>query len=264
MSKYVFCDLDFTLLDNDRKISEENFKAIKKFESKGNHFIICSGRVPFALEKFKNDLSSSDLITSNGAWIYSNNQLIKRVTLDKNIIKIITKYAITNNLNIRYFTFNTLYLLNQKYASKTCYLYDQFIEFDEKEIFNELDKLDIIKFVLTSDDREKLENAYKDIEEMHLKAEVVFSSDVFLEVNAFGQNKGNAIIDYCKFNNINMKDTISIGDNENDISMLEITKFSACPINAIDEVKNVVDYICKNDNDHNAVKEVLEYIEQNG
>lgn len=260
MGKYVFCDLDFTLLDNDRNISKDNLDAIKEFESKGNHFIICSGRVPFALEKYKNVLSATDLITSNGAWIYSNNKLIKSITLDKEIIKIITKYAIDNNINIRYFTYDRLYLLNQKFASSIGYLYDNSIEFDKNTIYDEIDKLYIIKLVFTSDNKNLLNKVYNDIKSMQLDVDLVFSLDVFLEANASNQNKGNAIIDYCKYYGIDIEDTVSIGDNGNDISMLKTTGFSACPSNAIDEVKNVVDYICENDNDNNAVKEVLEYI----
>ena len=60
---------------------------------------------------------------------------------------------------------------------------------------------------------------------------------------------------------IDIKDTFSIGDNENDIPMLKATGYSACPSNSIDEVKEIVDYVCKNDNNHHAIKELLEKIQ---
>lgn len=261
MNKYVFCDLDYTLLDDNRNILEEDLKAIKSFEAKGNHFVICSGRVGFSLERYKEELSATELITSNGAWIYSNNSLIKSVTLDKSIIKKITKYAIKNGINVRYFSESKLYLLNQKNAASICYLYENSNELDENTIFDVLDKNEIIKFVFTSDNKDVLDEAYHSIKEMNLDVELVFSSSVFLEINASGQNKGNGIIDYCKYNNIDIKDTISIGDNDNDISMLKVTGYSACPKNAIESVKNVVNYISERDNNNNAVKEILERID---
>lgn len=260
MGKYVFCDLDFTLLNDERNISSENFDAIKEFESKGNHFVICSGRVPFALNPFKIALNSTDIITSNGALIYSNNKIIKQKLLDKDIVNKITKYALEKDLNIRYFTKEKLYLLNQKFAALTSFLYENSVEISKEKIFEELKNLDIIKLAFTSDNKELLDNVKSELANMNLGVETAFSDKIFLEVNALNQNKGNAVIDYCKYNNIDIKDTISIGDNGNDLSMLLATNYSACPSNAIDDVKRAVDYICKNDNNHGAVKEVLEKI----
>ena len=44
MYKAVFLDLDGTLLTDDKKISEENKKAIKYAQGKGGIVCICSGR----------------------------------------------------------------------------------------------------------------------------------------------------------------------------------------------------------------------------
>lgn len=260
MSKYVFCDLDFTLLDDERNISIDNLEAIKEFESRGNHFVICSGRVPFALKSFKDALNAVDIITSNGALIYSNNKIIKQCLLDKDIVYSITKYALKKNINIRYFTIEKLYLLNQKYAASTSFLYDNSVELDNNKVFDELEKLDIIKLAITSDNRNLLNSVKEELEKMNLRVETAFSDKIFLEVNAINQNKGNAVIDYCKYNNIDINDTISIGDNENDLTMLYATKYSACPRNAIEDVKKIVNYVCNNDNNHGAVKELLERI----
>ena len=44
MYKAVFLDLDGTLLDEEKNISEENKNAIKYAQSKGAYVCICSGR----------------------------------------------------------------------------------------------------------------------------------------------------------------------------------------------------------------------------
>lgn len=260
MSKYVFSDLDFTLLDSNSEISKENYNAIKDFEAKGNHFIISSGRVPFALKPFASVLDSKDIISANGCVIISDNKIIKKVLLSKDIVFTLTKYAIENKLSIRYFTVDHLLLLNKEYGSKQGYLYKQHIIVDEKNVFDEIEKCEIIKMVFTSDDPIFLKNVEKHINTLGLDIEISYSSSFFMEINAPGQNKGTGLIDYCRINNIDIKDTVSIGDNDNDLSMIETAGFSACPSNAIDEIKKRVDYICKNDHNHNAIKELLEKI----
>lgn len=51
-----------------------------------------------------------------------------------------------------------------------------------------------------------------------------------------------------------------IGDDVNDIECMQYCGFSACPADAIDEVKNTVDYVCKNIGDHGAVRELIDRI----
>lgn len=259
MSKYVFCDLDFTLLNDAREVSKEDYTAIKDFEAKGNHFIICSGRVPFALKPFKDMFNSTEVITSNGAVIISNNKIIKNELLEKEIMIPVVEYAIKNDVNLRLFTADRLYLLNQKKAPGNTFVYKQSEKVDSKTVYDLIDNKNIIKVVF-SGEKEVLDKIKKDIEEMNMNVEVTFSAIDFLEITPIGQNKGNGILDYCKLNNVDIKDTVSIGDNGNDLSMLKITGYSACPKNAIEEVKQTVDYICKNDNNHNAIKELLEKI----
>ena len=259
MSKYVFCDLDFTLLNDSREISKDNYAAIKKFEEKGNHFIICSGRAPFAIEIYRDLLNSIDAITSNGAVIISNNRIIKNELLKKEIMLPIVEYAIKNNVNLRIFTSDNVYLLNQEKAPANAFVYNQSKNVNPEDVYDLIESSSIIKMVFAGE-KEVLDKIKKDFEEMNMDIEITFSAKNFLDVNTINQNKGNGVLDYCRYNNINIADTISVGDNDNDLSMLKITGFSACPRNANDSVKQTVDYICTNDNNHSAIKEILEKI----
>ena len=48
-----------------------------------------------------------------------------------------------------------------------------------------------------------------------------------------------------------------IGDDVNDLECMEYCGFSACPADALEEVKTKVDYICKNIGGHGAVRELI-------
>lgn len=62
---------------------------------------------------------------------------------------------------------------------------------------------------------------------------------------------------------ISYNEVAYIGDDLPDISVLEKVGFSACPNDAVDNVKNVVKYICKNKGGEGAVREFVDLIIKN-
>jgi 3-deoxy-D-manno-octulosonate 8-phosphate phosphatase (KDO 8-P phosphatase) len=51
-----------------------------------------------------------------------------------------------------------------------------------------------------------------------------------------------------------------IGDDLFDLGVLKLVGFSACPANAVPEVKQIVDYVCERDGGEGAVREIIEMI----
>lgn len=68
--KMVVCDLDGTLLDSNKQISEANLRAIKKAREKGVFTTICSGRIHQMLYAYSRTLDiQGPLVAANGAVI---------------------------------------------------------------------------------------------------------------------------------------------------------------------------------------------------
>lgn len=264
MPKYAFCDLDYTLLDDHKNISSDNLKAIKDFEAKGNHFIICTGRVPFVMKKYGDMLGSKDIVCANGAVIIIDNKEVKSEYLTSDIINIVLKYAIDNKIYTRIFSSSTLYIINmpeKDLIGTQLYLGYKVIENDKA--FDIINNEKIIKMIFCDDNPDVLSKAYDYINKACQSAELTYSASFALEINKKGQCKGNGIKDYCKLKNIDIKDTISIGDNDNDITMFKTTGYSACPSNAIGEVKDIVNYVSGIDYNHSAIADILKHIEKN-
>lgn len=59
---------------------------------------------------------------------------------------------------------------------------------------------------------------------------------------------------------INWENIAYIGDDENDIDCMRDCYFSACPADAIDDVVNIVDYVCKVKGGEGAVREIIDLI----
>ena len=262
MNKYIFCDLDATLLNDEKEISNDDLNAIREFESHGNHFIICSGRVPFALRKYKELLNSTEVVSSNGSIIISDNKYIKDDLISKDILYTVVEYALKNNIYVRLFSKECLYILNDQYNTGNAFLYPEHKYVDEKSVIDIIEKSIINKAAFSSGDIGVLKQAYKDLSDKQLDIELAFSASTFLEINSKNQSKGNGVLDYCKYKNIDIKDTIAVGDNENDISMLKIAGLAACPKNASEEVKNVSDIILDSNNNHSPLSELIRRIDE--
>jgi 3-deoxy-D-manno-octulosonate 8-phosphate phosphatase (KDO 8-P phosphatase) len=65
---------------------------------------------------------------------------------------------------------------------------------------------------------------------------------------------------YCEENNLNSNHVLYMGDDILDISCMEWSGASACPIDAIPEVKAISQYICNNEGGKGCVREVIEII----
>lgn len=60
--------------------------------------------------------------------------------------------------------------------------------------------------------------------------------------------------------NLSLNEIAYIGDDLNDIECMKYCGFSGCPTDAIDEVKQIADYVCKNKAGDGAVREFIEVI----
>jgi YrbI family 3-deoxy-D-manno-octulosonate 8-phosphate phosphatase len=76
-------------------------------------------------------------------------------------------------------------------------------------------------------------------------------------------NKLEILEKWMKELNINFNEIAYIGDDVNDIPILEKVKFSACPNDAIDKCKEVVKYICKNNGGNGCIREFVDIVIEN-
>ena len=111
--------------------------------------------------------------------------------------------------------------------------------------YNEMEYLKKIK--------EEIEESFKEGE-----LSLSFSSNRYIEINGSGINKGFAVKWLCNYLNIDIKDTMAIGDNYNDYTMIKEAGLGVVVNNAMDDVKHIANYICNKKFDEGGVKEALE------
>jgi YrbI family 3-deoxy-D-manno-octulosonate 8-phosphate phosphatase len=74
------------------------------------------------------------------------------------------------------------------------------------------------------------------------------------------RNKKNDLENLAKNLSLSLEEIAYIGDDVNDIYAMQISGVSACPADAAEEVKRVVDYRCKANAGYGAVREFCELI----
>lgn len=131
------------------------------------------------------------------------------------------------------------------------YLNSEDIDFIKDEI--------IIKVIIKSYDLNYLMSLEPDVALLcDWDVHISYSSDMYMEINAKGVNKGVALKKVCDIHGISLDDTMTIGDNYNDIEMLDVAGHSCAVQNAHLQVKETADYITIATNNEGAVGEAIE------
>lgn len=263
MYKILFCDLDGTLLDDNKKICNDNIKFINKAIENNCKFVISSGRSNMSLDYFNKylnlDKSENYTVAFNGSYIYRTD------TQEKLIEHLIPKNIALNAINLcRNFDVDIMiYKEEILWFDKPT---DRINAYAKRNMvnFKVVDKIecalnkDISKVIIIGDNKElkKVENEVNKIEINKIMTTFFSSSNLF-EFNPYGIDKGTGLEELSSILNIDVKNTIAIGDNYNDLSMIKKAGLGVCCPNGEDGVKKYADYITLNNNNNGAVAEVI-------
>ncbi len=265
MIKAVFIDLDGTLLNEKRQISDKSIKEIERCQKKGIEIILASGRCyKHTINYNKQANASPYIISSNGASIYDINKKkeIYSNPIKKEIVTKLLKYAYNMQIGI-------IFNYEDKVAMNISFYPDEeeYVKSNE-ELENIIKNNNIVQCVIRSEQLEKMINLKKFLEKEIPEVKVSNesrriknpdlkpSSNYFCDINEKTVSKGYAVNKLCNLLNIKNTEIIAIGDSENDISMFKQTANSVAMENALQSVKNEANYITKS-NEEDGVALVL-------
>ena len=266
MYKMILSDLDETLIVNHR-VPAMNQNAIKKAQDKGVKFVPASGRAYDTMVDVLKDIGTYDkedeyCICFNGGMIAENKN--RRILFYQGIsfetCKILFECAKNYDVCVMVFTLDCCYLFNADPLEVQRKI-DQKASFQVVEEFN-MDFLADAKIVKILFERRNMDYLLKIRDDLaDITKDVVdvsFSSYRYMEFMGIGVNKGNALKWLADYLKIDVREVIAIGDNYNDLEMLECAGLGACVSSSYQIVKDVCDYVCVNDYDQGAVKEVID------
>lgn len=285
--KLIAIDLDGTLLNEQHVISEENLKAIQQATEHDIEVVVATGRAYFdarsICEKFG---LNTHLITYNGAAIHSKEgQSISSLTMDRDDVRHMVQwlaerdyyYEVSTDQNI-YIPSNGKEILQREVEG----LKGTKFELDAVTFQNILDKIfsqsgvvavdkyeeimgveegfyKVFSFSFNGDKRENGMNQFAGIEQLSMISS--FANN--FEMGHKQASKGNALEILAEKLRIPLADAMAIGDNYNDVSMLEKVKYSVVMGNANDEIKACCSFVTHTNEENGVAYAIQEMIAKN-
>ena len=263
MIKAIFIDIDGTLRDSNRNLSENTIETIKRVSEKGILVILCSGRPrKYTEEISRKCFASKYIITSNGGNIYDyeQNKILYVNKMDKEAI--IKLYEIANPEDIRFImNVGEGRVVNKvKHPDQEKKLEEDIKEFAYKNDIvqctiadSNFDKIKKLVPKIEAVENVEIKNRHKSLLDENFKDD----KTIYCDVANIDSNKGNAVKKLLEILNIKKEETIAIGDDMNDLSMFEQVGYKVAVDNAINIVKEKADEITLS-NDENGVAVFLD------
>jgi len=258
--KLLITDMDGTLLDSSAKISKENKDAINRFIEGGGLFTVATGRMEKSVKRFFPELPLNvPAILYNGAAIYDfkKEKVLWQTTLPLDaidpIIRVIEKFP---GMGVQIYHGGNIYFARQNEYTTAHMEREKLrpIIAEPAEIPRPWRK------VLFAWDPEKLKVVEESLTGCGNLFRYTYSEPFFLEILNRNTSKGNALKVLTEMLGISKSSVIAMGDNLNDIEMIEQASIGIAVENAHEALKVAAD-ICCGHHDQNAVSQVIRWLE---
>jgi hypothetical protein len=257
-----FSDLDGTLLNDEKKVTDKTLDAIKAYLAAGNQFVIASGRASESILGVlrRAGLPTEDIVivSYNGGhtWRTKDGATIAKHTIPLETARIIRDLCRESGIYLQTYHKHKVvastegeeldyYLTNSRMEA---ILTDDILEFGE-EPYKML--------AIALDGHDKLLELQERIRGDCGGITTLFSEPSFLEIMPCDSGKGNAILDVAKYFGVDIENTYAAGDADNDLSMLQAAGHAVVMCNGTDSAKALADIITTTDNNHDGLAEII-------
>lgn len=268
MFKAVCLDLDGTLLDDDKKISDRSFLLLDNLIENGIEVIIATGRHFYMVSDFLRPLKRDIMVCANNGAMSRFKESNKLVNVEYvsncKFLEIYNK-ALECGMNpyIYVDSFVDGYHLAVKdgQPKKSHFeenIVDKKIAVDSVRYFSQIDvkSLETVLCIAFLDQKERIDEFFeyfKDEEDLVKNMYFVPNGKKVLEFQSKKADKWIAITNYLKSKNISLSEVVSFGDEFNDKSMIKNSGMGFAMKNGIEELKSLTNNITEFTNNEDGV-----------
>lgn len=260
--KMVVTDLDDTLLSPEKEISEAAVRMIDRLKERGISFTLITGRPPYAWKRFMINIAvTAPLVGCNGAVILDpqSQQILKGHPLFLAPLRPLLTTAAKAGLTVLVLADQTEYALSEtswtrirkeagrpypvislEYLPKTSAIY----------------KVNI----MAGDKTQQFEALLPKLAELGEEYSISLYGRSGCELVAGNVNKLTGLLELCRLCQLDPEAVLAIGDNENDIEMLQGAGIGAAVQNATTAAKAAADYICERTYTEGVIEAVNKFV----
>ncbi|MGX7245076.1 Cof-type HAD-IIB family hydrolase [Enterococcus quebecensis] len=264
MIKLVAIDLDGTLLNSNKEISARNKAALAQAKAAGVKIVICTGRPLAAIGIYLDALNLRDngdySITFNGGLVQKNDtgEIIEKASMPLENVHDLFQLASSLNVPLDILSDGLVLQLptTQDYESLYSQL-NKLLTYESYEVAELTADRIYNKAVIAVDETYLDEQIKKIPSAFYTRYEVIKTRTNLLEFMPKGITKAYGISLLARDLGIKQEEIMTIGDEENDLPMIEYAGLGVAMENAIDKVKDLADVITDT-NDNDGVAQVVE------
>ena len=262
--KLIAFDMDGTLLNSEKKISEETQHMIQQAFEAGKEVILSTGRCMAELQDYLKilpglryaicvsgalvyDLKEKKKIFTRGIPLALAEQILEASKKEDTMVQVLTMESIVQSDRISCMSRYGMGQYQSMFERITRKVDDIYAFYGE--YIREAEKINL--YHRTVEDRERSRERLKALE-----LELADAEETSLECSALGVTKGLGLQKLCEYLNIPMAQTIAVGDADNDIDILKAAGLSIAMGNANETVKGICDVVVS-DCDHDGCAEAI-------
>lgn len=270
--KYIFCDLDGTLLNSKSRVTARNAEALKEARSRGVNIVIATGKTrPAAIDVLnmvglsgRNGFvsESSPGVFLQGLVVYGlEGQEIYKRNLDQEVCREALLYSLEHKVPLAAFSKDRSFsLFEDPSVDSLHYVYHE----PKAEIVSSIDQLlgtAEIQKVLFLGTPEGISTTLRPYWEKAIgeRAGVVQGQPDMLELVPPATSKGRGVKMLLDHLCISPDEVMAIGDGENDIEMLQLASLGVAMANGAEKTKAVANVIGATNDEDGVAQAIYDY-----
>lgn len=266
--KLLVLDVDGTLLNSNREMSERTIRTLKKVQQNGVRIALATGRPTYGVLPYAKaiDLDFNDgyIISYNGAKVLeaSTGKVLFERTIDPKMVPYLEKQAERSGCVLAFYENDEVvatdtsnhHIVDEAQMNNMALRQVDSIS-EALEGVKDDPKLWPTEVILVNDDEQML-TGLEEYLQRHLNGvmDTIHSNPYYLEIVGYQVGKSHAMSALVQKLGISMKEVLAFGDGHADINMLQMAGTGIAMGNAPEEVKRCADYTTlSNDEDGAAI-----------
>lgn len=256
------CDMDGTLLNSRRELSEANVVALRQLQEQGVQVVLATGRTDLYVKEVAHRLQiTAPVISCNGGMVrrLTDGEVLYHKYFPQEVDRQLAAVCLEQDYDCLVYSADKVYYRQGSERIKVFQNYNERVQPDFRaplEAFSKGDDLPlgrVLKFFIWS---------LQEVQQLKLREQfentgqlsMVISEKAGFDIMAQGISKGAALQFLSEKMGFSLAKTAVFGDNYNDISMLKLAGYSIAMGNGETAVKQAAKFVtCSNDEDGVAV-----------
>ena len=267
--KLFVADMDGTLLSDDKKLSDKNLQSIKKLQDFGIKFAVATGRHDSMIKSYLKHLDLHvPVISCNGAMVrepFSDQVFLSETLPKEHSLQVID---ICKERNIDFHIYGHESIFGEELNHKMLYYHNLNKSLPSEErtkLVKVADCKDLVKnepeplykFLIISEKNNDLRDIMDGLDRIE-GLTACLSMPTLCDVMKKGVTKAYALHKLSESLGIKRNEIVAIGDQFNDIDLIEYAGLGIAVANAEDALKEKADRVTNSNNNEDAVSEAIE------